>query len=52
MFDILLPLNRLICRVVDFEIHETIYSVLLRMPIDHLLFVLVHAADKIVGNAH
>jgi len=46
MFDILLPLNRLICRVVDFKINEAIYSV-----IDHLLFVLVHATNKIVGNA-
>jgi hypothetical protein len=52
VFDIFLALDRLISSLVNFEIQETIDSVMLRVPIDHLILVLEHAAHEIIRDAN
>ena len=51
MLDVFLALNCLIGGVVDFEINEAIDFVMFRVTFNHLIFVLVDAADEIVGDA-
>jgi hypothetical protein len=52
MFDILFPLDGLISRIINFEMHETVNSVSLCVAVNNFIFMLIDAADEIIRHAN